>query len=240
MKNLLLSVFFGLSISVFCQVDEVYIVTSPKLNVRSGPGTTHEIIDQLKQGQEVVVTSVYNSSWYKIDLGYGDAYVYSKLITNDPEWSKKYLSSGADPNCDNIYPKYDKEIDNYLKVNVGSNTDVVIKLINTNYYGYEECMRIVYIRSGDTFNIKNIPEGKYYLKIAYGKDWRHKIIQGKCYGKFMRRPLYEKGNEILDFNLQKTYNGFNVPSFELSLDVIETDYKNSFRTNEISEEEFNN
>jgi hypothetical protein len=56
----------------------------------------------------------------------------------------------------------------------------------------------------------------------------------------MRRPLYEKGNEILDYNLERTSDGYNIPLYELSLDVVETDFKNSFRTIEISESEFNN
>lgn len=240
MKYLLLTALTFTRLTAFCQEGEVFIVEANTLNVRSGPGTNYDIVHQLKQGQEIVITEVYNSTWYKIDLGFGDAYVYSKLITNDPDWTSKYLSSGTDPNCDNITPRYDKEIDNYLEVTVGSNTDVVVKLMRMNNYGGEQCVRIVYIRSKDSYRIANIPEGKYYLKIAYGKDWRQKTVDGRCYGKFMRRPLYEKGKEILDYNLVRISNGYNIPLYELSLDVVETDFKNSFRTNEISESEFNN
>ena len=240
MKNILSSLFLLLALWSFAQTEEVYVVTAPTLNVRSGSGTNYEIIYQLKEGQEVIVVSKSNSSWFKIDLGYQEAYVSSRYLTNDPDWTRRYLSTGSDPDCNNISPRYDTEMDNYLRVNAGSNTDVVIKLINMNHYGYEQCMRIVYIRAGDSYNIRNIPEGKYYLKIAYGKDWRQKIVDGKCYGKFMRRALYEKGDEVLDFNLQKTYDGYNIPSYELSLDVVATDLRNDFQTNEISEAEFNN
>ena len=56
----------------------------------------------------------------------------------------------------------------------------------------------------------------------------------------MRRALYERGEEILDFRLEETSTGYIVPSYELKLDVVTTDYSmNNFRTNNISEEEFN-
>jgi len=227
------------SLVAFGQVDQVYVVTAEILNVRSGPGTSNDIVTQLKRGQEIVVTSVYNSNWYEVDYGFSRGYVYSRLITNDPDWKKQYVANGDAPNCENIVARFDNDIDNYLKVNVGSNTDVVVKLMKVNA-SYDQCIRISYVRSNDSYNIRNIPEGKYYLKIAYGKDWRQKVIAGQCYGKFMRSPLYEKGDQILDFNLKKNSDGYSIPSFELSLDVIASDFDNNFRTNGISEEEFNN
>jgi hypothetical protein len=108
--------------------------------------------------------------------------------------------------------------------------------------GYDEdvCIRMVYIRSNETFYLKNVPEGRYYLKIAYGKDWRQSIVNNQCIGKFIKNVQYEKGEEVLDFNLQKTYNGVNVPYFELSLNVITTQYKkDSYNADNISEKEFN-
>jgi hypothetical protein len=117
-----------------------------------------------------------------------------------------------------------------------------------NYYE-DECIRIVYVRSKDTYEIRNIPEGRYYLKIAYGKDYRQKVVDNQCYVKFMQNAQYEKGVEVLDFNKIKQpdkkigneiYENWNVPSFELSLDVIVTKgTKSTFKSNDISEAEFN-
>ena len=56
---------------------------------------------------------------------------------------------------------------------------------------------------GDTYEIKNIPQDEYYLKIAYGKDIRKKIVDDMCYIKFMSNAKYEKGSEILKFKLIK-------------------------------------
>lgn len=97
----------------------------------------------------------------------------------------------------------------------------------------------MYINSGTTYSINNIPEGKYYLKIAYGKNWISKVEDGRCVGKFLTNPLYEKGDDILDYNIQYTATGYSVPSYNLQLDVISTNMYNSFNSSNISEESFN-
>jgi hypothetical protein len=154
-------------------------------------------------------------------------------------WNKKHYKSGETPECENVDPQYDYKLDNYLKVNVGSNTDVVIKLMKKQYGG-DLCIRVVYIRSNETYYLKNIPEGNYYLKIAYGSDWRQKIVDQQCYGKFMKNAQYEIGKERLDYNVIHKNDGYQVPSFELSLDVIvKRGTKPTFNSNDISEAEFN-
>lgn len=103
----------------------------------------------------------------------------------------------------------------------------------------DKCIRYVFINSGSTYKIRNIPEGRYYLKIAYGKDWLSKVENKQCNGKFIRNPLYEKSEDIMDFNIQQTLKGYNIPSFRLSLDVIASNTKNTFNSQNISENEFN-
>lgn len=238
MKYLLLIIFVISSYQLFCQVDEVFVVTSEKLNLRSGPGIENKIIGQLTKGQEVVVTEVPNADWYKIGYRRSEAYVASSKLTNDPEWIKRNLRSGTDPACENIKPYEKNELDNYLKISVGSHTDVVVKLMKINSVGNDVCISIVYVRSNESFSIKNIPEGNYFLKIAYGEDWRQKIENDTCYGKFMKWAVYEKGKDKLDFNRVITGDGYSLPSFELSLDIL-IKPGIGFPTNSISEEEFN-
>lgn len=151
-------------------------------------------------------------------------------------WAAQNVRNGQLANCYNFTPKYDREIDNYLEVNVGSGTDVAIKVMNAKT---NVCSRFVFINSGTTYRIKNIPEGKYYLKIAYGKNWLSKLENGQCVGKFIRNPLYEKGSDILDFNIQHSVNSYSIPSFQLQLDVISSDISNAFSSQDISEEQFN-
>lgn len=150
-------------------------------------------------------------------------------------WEERDVENGQLPSCYNFVPKR-SNINNYLEVHVGGGTDVVIKVMNVDT---EECIRYVFINSGSTYKIRNIPEGKYYLKIAYGKNWFSKIEGGQCIGKFIRNPLYEKGDDIMDFNLDYTSDGYSIPSFQLKLDVISTNTMSSFSSKNISESDFN-
>jgi hypothetical protein len=158
----------------------------------------------------------------------------NKLISEG--WEEDQFVNGQLPSCYNFKPKKSK-IDNYIEVNVGSGTDVVIKVVN---YSTDVCIRYVYINSGTTYKIRNLPEGVYYLKIAYGKNWFSKVENGKCIGKFISNPLYEKGDNLMDFHLKHNENGYSIPSFRLGLDVVQTHDGNKFNTNSISEDDFNN
>lgn len=156
-----------------------------------------------------------------------------KLISEG--WEETEVNNGQLPNCYNFIPKK-SAIDNYLEVQVGSGTDVAIKLMNLQT---DKCIRYVFINSGTTYRIRNIPEGTYYVKIAYGRDWFSKVENGQCIGKFLRNPMYEKGEDIMDFNLQYTNDGYSIPSFQLKLDVISANSSNTFNSQDISESDFN-
>jgi hypothetical protein len=160
-------------------------------------------------------------------------------------WDSTKYYTGNSPACYNYHARFDKSINNRIEVHVGSETDVVIKLINVET---NKSIRYTYIQGGDVYNIRHIPEGKYYLKIAYGRDWRQKIINKKCTGKFVLNSVYRKGDKIFDFS--KIYAGiknenghkyrtYSIPYFILSLSVMQTDSSNRFQTNKISEENFN-
>lgn len=247
LKNLLFLLIVNLSIA---QINENYIVNSKTLNIRSGPGKEYEVINTLSYNNKVRLIQKHENGWWFIEFNELKGFVFSSYLIIDSYsgWEEKNYISGITPDCENVIPKYDYEIENYLRINVGLGTDVVVKLIEHNETK-DECIRVVYVRSGDVFEIKNIPQGEYYLKIAYGKDIRKKIIDNICYVKFMKNAKYEKSKEFLNFSLVKKpnkkigneiYENWEVPSFELFLDIIETTYtNNTFKSSDISEEEFN-
>jgi len=150
-------------------------------------------------------------------------------------WQEQDIQNGQLPSCYNFKPKKGS-VNNYLEVYVGSGTDVSIKIMNLNT---DKCIRYVFINSGSTYTINNIPEGRYYLKIAYGKNWLSKVESGQCIGKFIKNPMYEKGEDIMDFNIQHSADGYSIPSFKLQLDVVSSGISNSFSSQNISENEFN-
>ena len=84
----------------------------------------------------------------------------------------------------------------------------------------DQLVRVTYINSNATQFIRNIPEGEYYLKIAYGKEWPDTPETGKKFGTFTKNALYEHSQQILDFNTVKTSKGINVPSYNLALDLL--------------------
>ena len=148
-------------------------------------------------------------------------------------WKMMSLSNGSMPDCFNYTPRVG-ETSNSLDVTVGGSTDVVIKVMSLTE---GRCIRFVFINGGNTYSIRNLPEDRYNLKIAYGKNWISKNENAKCLGKFMSNALYEEGDDVLDFNKQLNMDGYSVPSFSLRLDVVAG--TNNFNSSGISEETFN-
>jgi len=154
-------------------------------------------------------------------------------------YNEEKLISGRFPNCYNFTPKY-SELNNFLKISIGNNTDVAVKIMNA---ASDECIRFVYVNSGTSYKAKNIPEGIYYLKIAYGTDWFSRTKAGQCEGKFTKYALYKVGKDQMDYNVieevheDKTHT--SIPSFEVSLHIEISDTSSVLQTNTISEEEFN-
>lgn len=149
----------------------------------------------------------------------------SKLTREDKflNWEKKSYKSGAVPKSFGKFKgKFDYKLDNYLKINVGKNTDVVIKLIKMGKTEKDDqTIRVAYINSNTTQYIRNVPEGTYYCVIAYGKDWKEKQEGGKIKGSFTKNALYEKGTDELNYTMIKLPDGrINVPSYTLSLDLL--------------------
>lgn len=156
-----------------------------------------------------------------------------KLISEG--WQEQDIQNGQFPACYNFKPQKE-DVDNYLEVYVGSGTDVAIKVMNLKT---EKCFRYIFINSGSSYKIRNIPEGLYCLKLAYGKNWLSKVNNGQCIGKFIRNAMYRKGEDTLDFRIQHSKDGYSIPSFKLQLDVISNNITSSFSSQNISESEFN-
>ena len=149
------------------------------------------------------------------------ATVAPSKVTKFDNWEKKTYKNGETPKSFNFKGKYEYKLDNYLKVEAGKNTDLVVKLVKMGKTEKnDETIRIVFINSGQSQFIRNIPQGEYYCVIAYGKEWKESPkANGKRQGTFTKHALYEKGEDILNFNTVKTSEGTNIPSYNLLLDL---------------------
>ena len=110
---------------------------------------------------------------------------------------------------------------------------MAIKIVDASS---EKCIRYVYVPEGESITVSQIPQGRYYLKLAYGKDWMELSDGVTVKGKFTRSPFYEKSASSYDFGKKNSQSFVN---YSLELNVINGDTENNFETVAISEEEFN-
>lgn len=122
--------------------------------------------------------------------------------------------------------------DNYFDITVGQGFSVAMKIMSVAEH---KCIRYVFIPEGQTVTVNEIPQGKYYLKLAYGKDWMEKKNGSITLGKFSRNAFYEKSTNMFDFGLK---NSMSVVNYKLELNVVNGSAKNNFKTVYINENEF--
>ncbi len=81
-----------------------------------------------------------------------------------------------------------------------------------------------------------IPQGKYYLKLAYGKEWmEYEHDDGTLEAKFTRDVFYDRSVDVFDFGKK---HSSAIVSYVLQINMIGSDLQNNFSTVEISESEF--
>lgn len=223
----------------------IYYVTSPELNLRTGPGDNAFVILKIPQYAPVAVLQEFSSGWWLVSYGSDSGFAYFKFLSKqnpDPfaDWEKIPLSTGQQPpQCDNIVPSYDSSLNNHLKIMDMSNEyDVIVKLVGA-YSGV--CIRAAFVKAGDSFYMRNIPEGIYVVKEAYGNDFRRSIRDGKCRLRFVRNAIYKKFDSTLNFYNEYTSDGKYLREYELELGTsssIDTDY-HQISGSEENEDDFN-
>jgi hypothetical protein len=122
--------------------------------------------------------------------------------------------------------------DNYFDITVGKGCSVAIKIMDT---ATNRCIRYVYVPEGQTVTINEIPQGIYYLKLAYGSDWMTYKTDSVTIGKFTRNAFYERSRQIYDFGKKNSQEEVN---FDLRINVKDAAGMNNFETAPISEEDF--
>ncbi len=146
----------------------------------------------------------------------------------------KTTPSGELPKEYGVRNKYGQQ-DNYFDIEIGKGCDVAIKIVDA---ATNKCIRYVFVPENSSANIQMIPQGKYYLKLAYGKDWmEYDNGDGTITGKFTSNVSYDRSVDIFDFGKK---NSSNVVNYLLQINVVDSQLQNSFGTIEISEAEFLN
>ncbi|MBW1295980.1 hypothetical protein GBO31_10725 [Aquimarina litoralis] len=125
----------------------------------------------------------------------------------------------AEPNCaNNDASRYQMKLDNYLKIINGENSEVIVNVVNLET---SESVRTVHLPKNGKHFVRNVPEGIYNLEIVYGMDLKKNDNNGNCELSFNNKLAEESGEDELDFNIIKTSHGINVPSYSITLDVLD-------------------
>lgn len=129
----------------------------------------------------------------------------NKLKTGDSPYNQ-YFGSGV----------YNKAYSNQLEVKNGQSLDVLVCL--AEYYGSKRTIRNEYIRAGESFVMTSIPNGTYFLKSFYGKDWNPDTLlyNGQLKGFFDTNSGFSVSDEFGDLiKMEQTEEAYSIYSVTL-------------------------
>jgi uncharacterized protein YgiM (DUF1202 family) len=230
MKNFIFLFLLFISFIPFVVAQDDYLVVeADKMNLRSKPSNKSNIIDKLSKGDIVTFLSDYNSEWKKIRFYNQEGYLSSKYLISIEEsqqysnWTKIISLTGENLECTNITPQQEFSIDNSLDIFNSTQSNSVIKLMDK----YDQCIRMAYIGMGEKYSMKNIPEGIYKVRVAYGKRLSKSYLDGGiCYVSFLVEPEYMEYPDSYDFYIKTgpdkytsdgVYKTKSIPSYDLRL-----------------------
>lgn len=122
--------------------------------------------------------------------------------------------------------------DNYFDITIGKGFNVAIKIMD---FGSGKCIRYIYVSEASTATVNDIPQGKYYLKLAYGNNWMELQTDSITIGKFTKDNLYERSKDVYDFGNK---NSTSIVNYQLKINVTENGTMNNFETIPITEKDF--
>lgn len=122
--------------------------------------------------------------------------------------------------------------DNYFDIAIGSGCNVAVKIMDLRT---DKCIRYVYVAENSTTTVQEIPQGIYYLKLAYGYDWMEFETEEGKQGRFTRNVSYERSQDTFDFGVKNSRNEIN---YRLEINVRDSKLENNILTTPIDEKEF--
>ncbi len=146
-------------------------------------------------------------------------------------WEYETPTGGEFDESYGVKPVYGLQ-DNYFDITVGKGFNVAIKIMNAST---NKCIRYVYVPENQTVTVNEIPQGLYYLKLAYGQDWMCYKTDSTTMGKFSKTAFYERSIDTYNFGRKNSQDFVN---YELKINVIDGSVSNNFETQPIKEQEF--
>lgn len=165
-----------------------------------------------------------------------DKYVDEEDVSNKPTYREAVYKTGDCPYL-GWYGKGKKDSGSLseLKILNYSSTEAVVLLESS----YGSVIRHVYVKNNSTYTMKNIPEGRYRMKVMYGNSWNNEKDNGSGYpkGGFMKNVSFSKSkdDELFDFMFEKTYEGISYPTYSVTLHKV---VNGNMQTESIDKDDF--
>jgi len=139
------------------------------------------------------------------------------------KWKGNSLENGSSPY--NSYfgdGIYDYRSKCWITFKNGNSSDAIACLVNS-FTG--TTIRNSYIKAGTNYNMSNLPEGIYKVKVFYGKDWNpEKIINnGSIKGGFdtdLNFSLSDNPKDLIQINITETSQGISYTTGEITLYTV--------------------
>lgn len=137
-------------------------------------------------------------------------------------YSEIHLETGYSPYNDYFgRGRFDNESLSKLTILNYSNNDAVVLLCTQSNH----VIRNIFVKQGDNYIMRNIPEGKYVVKIMYGKSWNKEKYNGTSFpkGGFMKNVSFSKTeeNDLFDYTFERDYEGIRYPTYSLTLHKVQ-------------------
>lgn len=176
----------------------------------------------------LVFASCHNTANTKQDTHENSEYQEQLMRSG---WTYEELSDSELGEEYGVKPIYGIQ-DNYFDITMGEGYSVAVKIVDAQT---DKCIRYAVVPENSTTTVTQIPQGRYYLKLAYGKDWMELQTDSMIIGKFTRNAFYERSRQMYDFGKKNSMQEVN---YDLRINVREAAGMNNFETSPISEEEF--
>lgn len=207
------------------------------------------------KSEKIIDASILRSPITRYFIGFSLFFLLAVLIdylSSDSEYQQttKFNRPETGSNLESYDSlQYDFSRKSSLEITTVGKHDFIVRLLEIDSNNHIiNCNRAVYIRSSDTFRIKNIPEGRYHLMYAYGEDLKKEYKNNKNILIFNRYALYQYDTATLDFRNEVLpsdtidgyiYTNWVEPSFSIELRVDHSTRVPRSGLQNISEDNFN-
>lgn len=135
----------------------------------------------------------------------------------ESQYKGNQLKNGTSP-YNSVFGKgiYNKDHNNWIKFkNDNSDDDAVVCLVDVSN---GRTIRNEYIQAGTTFKMTNIPNGTYYIKVFYGKNWNpnKSMNNGRIKGGFDTDSHFSKSDSYSD-RLTLNDDGYQYSTYSVTL-----------------------